>query len=198
MDTIESVEALDVMDKPAKGKKAAEESANLSGLIASMQSDIDSLKSGKAPANGKSRKRVKDHTARMREYEHDGNPYLVISIGQPKFVKDTTEVRRERGLISLELLDPKTKKKVTAKDVDYIEFLEHVPQVLVKIDKWDREERFEVEAHGMLRSGSNHDQIIDDDHDFEVGYVDHTFTVTVAEGAFSGCKLVVGEASLNK
>lgn len=208
MDHIDKVPTMDTLDKVPKGKAANEESESVRGLIASLQQDIDNLKNNK-PINGKTSRRTKEHTVQLREFAVDDKPVgIVLKVSTPRIVKDETEVRRERGLINLTLVDPKTGKESTIENYDYLHFLEYTPRVKADIVKWNREERIETDirkgggGRGHLRARNkdvNTDVFdVNGECDFEVSYVDHSFTLKITEGAFEGCTIEADEEATNR
>jgi hypothetical protein len=174
--------------------KKNSEMDDLRGLVSELTGQVKKLSEKKNPGSGVVRKRVKEHTAFMREYSVKDSPVgLVTKLYDVKEVQDKTENKRYIGLCKIDVLNPKTGETKSFKDINYLEFLDQCPKVLTSIVRWDKTVRYETDPRkggggtgAVLKQGVNNEYVVDFEHDFEVGYIDHTYTLKVLEGAFEG------------
>lgn len=161
---------------------------NLKGMVADLTGQVKKLSEKKVPGSGVVRNQTKEHTAFMREYSVKEVPVgLVTKIYDVKEVQDKTESRRYIGLCKIDVLNPRTGEVKMFKDIDYIDFLDACPKVLVSIVRWEKTPRYVEDSRNIDVSG----------RPLEVGFTDHEYTLKVMEGAFAEETFIHSGTGLN-
>lgn len=182
----------------------ATEVAQLRDLVEGLKKQVGIL-SGAARGGSTLRKRTKDHFVTMREYVEDDKVLgVVVNLYDVKEVKDPTENKRFYGLCKLDVLDPRTEKVKTYKDVNYLEFLNNTKRVQAKVVKWEKTERAETDPRrggggsgSLVKQTLSNSYVSDELIDFEVVFIDHSFELEFTEGEFEGLKVTIDEKGLN-
>lgn len=196
-----------VAEKSVEASEKAEGSGDMKkllGLVESLQSQISDMK--KFP-QGKNRlqKRTKEHMVTLREFSKDDEAIgLVTRLHSVREVKDRTEAKKLMGVCTIEYMVPESDSVGVDKSVDYLSFLNEAPKVMAKVLSERTEQRFEVDPRkggggigALYKQGPNNEYVADSQFDFEVGYVDHFFTLEVLEGKFAGKVIEVDERAVN-
>lgn len=186
-------------------KSKADEMADLKGLVESLSEQVSDMKKFPQGQTRVARKREKEHTVSLRQYEVDGMVKgIVTRIHSIKEVKDRTEAKRLVGMCVLEILEPETGKKEEIRDVDYLAFLNDTARVTAKVLSWNQEKRFEIDPRkggggvgAVYKQSANDEYVVDTRFEYEVGYVDNTFTLEILDGVFAGKVITTDERALN-
>ena len=181
------------MEETKKAKDGGSEIASLKAIIADLAGKVDSMSANKS-SGVTLRKRTREHNAFLREVELDGEIVGVASrLHSVREVKDPTENKKFYGLCIVEWVDPLTGKTGTAKDVNYLDFLQSAPIVSARIIGHQRTSRIETEikkgggGRGTLRrQEADREIIIDNDYQFEVEFIDDVYELEVQDGKFEG------------
>jgi hypothetical protein len=180
------------MAKELKDTQETTENSEVTGLqkmVDQMKRDIATLQDKDKPMSRLTLKnKTREHMAFMREFKLEDEVIgLVTKLYDVKEVKDKTEAKRFYGICKVDVLDPKTGKTATHKEVDYLDFLNNARPVKVKITKWEKKHRIETESTGSLwQQTESNAYVADNDFQFDVEYIDHEYDVEVLEGTFKG------------
>lgn len=180
---------------PKEKTEQSEQIASLTEQLNGLMAQVAALK--EVPRHGLIRtKRETTHNCTLREYAEDGVVKgIVTRLYDWKEQKDPTEAKRFVGLCKLDILDPRTGKKETVKDVNGLGFLNDARSVQCLIVERNKSTREFVDPRPGVGVGLRRDTsgkiVPGSETVFTVIYTDEKFLLEVQDGEFTGMKVEI-------